>query len=159
MPMREWDEMWWGDEMWWNGRTCVSDGLKLDELILLLKYWYMQYRKPVAKYFRIARSLFLFSTKAHRCWPWPAHIWWCAVFLTCSNNEVRRIRWSCSYAQVWFSRWSLRPLSFYTNSNDCRGGGAFTCSHTTTILMKTREFPLDYNVIGVLTSVVKLCNL
>jgi hypothetical protein len=25
--------------------------------------------------------------------------------------------------------------------------------------MKTREFPLDYNVIGVLTSVVKLCNL
>jgi hypothetical protein len=26
-------------------------------------------------------------------------------------------------------------------------------------LMKTREFSLDYDVVGVLTSVVKLCNL
>jgi hypothetical protein len=101
MPMREWDEMWCGDEMWWDGRTFVWDGLKLDELILLLKYWYMHHRKPIAKYFRIARSLFLFSTKAHRCWPWPPHIWWCADFLTCSISEIRRIRWSRSYAQVW----------------------------------------------------------
>jgi hypothetical protein len=26
------------------------------------------------------------------------------IFLTCSNSEVRRIRWSRSYAQVWFRR-------------------------------------------------------
>jgi hypothetical protein len=50
-------------------------------------------------------------------------------------------------------------MSFYANSDDYSGEGAFTCWRATTTLMKTREFLLDYDVIGVLTRVVKLCNL
>jgi hypothetical protein len=104
-------------------------------------------------------SCFIYSTKAHRCWPWPAQSGGVQIFLTCSNSEVRRIRWSCSYAQVWFRRWS--PCRWHSTPTlmVAHEGGAFTYWRATTTLMKTRVFPLEYDVIGVLISVVKLCNL
>jgi hypothetical protein len=72
-----------------------------------------------------------------------------------------RSRWSRAYAQVWLRRWSLCPLTFYTNSDDCREGGAFTRRYATATLMKMCVCVSArlIDVIGVLTSVVKPCNL
>jgi hypothetical protein len=64
--------------------------------------------------------LFYLPTKAHRCWPWPAHIWRCADFLLLRDADFRRIRRSRAYAQVGFEGWTLRQLWWR------REGGAFT---------------------------------
>ena len=60
---------------------------------------------------RIARSLyFLFSTKAHRWWPWPTHIWQCVDFLTSSEVEIGS--WFHSTLKDT-SRWEITKLRFH----------------------------------------------
>ena len=96
---------WFGMDGWWMD----MDGVVVN--VLKTRYYY--YITNVI-YFSCAKDanhsqilgspdpLFIFSTKAHRCWPWPAHIWRCADFLLLRDADFRRIRRSRAYAQVWF---------------------------------------------------------
>ena len=107
-----WDEIWCGgvEMVWdgwlvngygWCGGECVK---KTGNYYYITNVIYFSCAKD-ANHSQILGSpdpLFIFSTKAYRCWPWPAHIWRCADFLLLRDADFRRIRRSRAYAQVWF---------------------------------------------------------
>ena len=89
-----WDEIWSGGvEMVWDGWLVDGyDGVVVN--VLKIGYYYYIIYFSCAKnanHSQILGSpdpLFIFFTKAHRCWPWPAHIWRCADFLLLRDADL-----------------------------------------------------------------------
>ena len=102
--MRYWVVVWRWFGM--DGWRMDMDGVVVN--VLKIGYYYYIIYFSCAKnanHSQILGSpdpLFIFYSKAHRYWPWPAHIWRCADFLLLRDADFRRIKRSRAYAQVWF---------------------------------------------------------
>jgi hypothetical protein len=79
---------------------------------------------------------------------------------TTMTTEIRRIRCSYSYTQVWLRRWSLRLIILYAYSDDCVWRRSL---HPPMRYVYSDAdlcaFPLVYVYLGVLPSIVISCKL
>ena len=110
------DDEWWDVMMsrWWEwvyGLGFREDRYYLFDASTCAKD--ANYSQTI----RITRFLyFIFSTKAHQCWSWPAHIWWCANVLTCSCVENS----SWSHLRSWMSLdWRFHEASLLRLEYQC----------------------------------------